>query len=63
MEKYGRAGEATDEVIWRIHFACWKTDHTHTKYIIPFLLYGDNGYTNARRYVYMYIACLVLISD
>jgi hypothetical protein len=37
VKKYGRAGQATDDnIIGRIHFACWKlkaTD-THLAYVI-----------------------------
>ena len=37
MEKYGRAGQATDDnIIRRMRFACWitKTTDTHSEYVI-----------------------------
>ena len=36
MGKYGRARQATDNVIQHMCFACWlhKATHTHTKYVI-----------------------------
>ena len=37
MEKYGRAGQVTYDIIQHISFACWitETTHTHTEYEIP----------------------------
>jgi hypothetical protein len=37
VEKYGRAGQATDDsIIWRMCFACWitKATDTHSEYVI-----------------------------
>ena len=37
MEKYGRAGQATDDnIIRRMRFACWitKATDTHSEYVI-----------------------------
>jgi hypothetical protein len=37
VEKYCRAGLATDDdIIWRMHFACWVTEdtNTHSEYVI-----------------------------
>ena len=37
MEKYCRAGQATDySIIWRMRFACWvtKATDTHPEYLI-----------------------------
>jgi hypothetical protein len=32
VEKYGRARQATDDnIIWRMRFACWITNATHTR--------------------------------
>ena len=39
MEKYGRAGQAThDDIIGRMHFACWitKATNTHSEYVTVF---------------------------
>jgi hypothetical protein len=37
VEKYGRAGQATDDnIIWRMRFACWitKATDTHSERVI-----------------------------
>ena len=34
MEKYCRAGLATDDNIRRMRFACWITKDTHSEYVI-----------------------------
>jgi len=36
VEKYGRAGRATDEITWRMRIACCipKSTDTHSKYVI-----------------------------
>jgi hypothetical protein len=34
VEKYGRAGQATDDnIIWRMRFACWVNKATDTQLI------------------------------
>jgi hypothetical protein len=67
VEKYGTAGQATgDNIIRRMHVACWVTKATDTlsEYVILLLLHGNNGYTNAPQcYVYKFIACLVTIQN
>ena len=45
MEKYGTAGQATDEnIMWRMRFSYWitKATETHSEYIILVALYGNN---------------------
>jgi hypothetical protein len=37
VEKYGTAGQATDDnIIWRMRFACWitKSTDTHSIYVL-----------------------------
>jgi len=36
VEKHGRAGQATDDIIRRMRFACWinKATNTHSEYVI-----------------------------
>ena len=48
MGKYGRAGQAIDDnVIWRLHFACYitNTTDTHSEYDIRLAVHGNNDYT------------------
>ena len=60
-------GQATDnDITERIRFTFWTTKatdtqkKTHSEYVIPLVLDGNNGYANALQYyVYMYISCLV----
>jgi len=35
VEKYGRGRQATDNVMWRMHFELWITKiiHTHSEYV------------------------------
>jgi len=50
VEKYGTAGQATDEnIIRRMRFACWinKAADRHLEYIKPLIFYGNNCCTNA----------------
>jgi len=38
VEKYGTAGQITDDsIIWRMRVKCWtnKTTDTHSEYVIP----------------------------
>ena len=49
MEKYGTAGEATnDNTIWHLHFACWitKAMDTSSEYVILIAFPGNNNYAN-----------------
>jgi hypothetical protein len=49
VEKYGRAGQATDDnKIRRTRFACWitKATDTHLQYVIVFAFHGNSGYMN-----------------
>jgi len=49
MEKYGRAGQATDDSITRcMRFSCWNSMDTDTRveYVIMFF-HGNSGYANA----------------
>jgi len=64
VEKYGTAGQATDEIImWLISFVCqvtWaRNQNTHN--VDHLLLFHRNdGYADLPQfYVYTYIACLV----
>jgi hypothetical protein len=36
VEKYGTARQATDDIIWRMRFACWitKATDTHSEYVV-----------------------------
>jgi hypothetical protein len=52
VEKYGRAGQATDDnIMLRMRLECWisKAINTHSEYIVSYLLIfgGNNGYVNA----------------
>ena len=62
MEKYCKAGKATgDNIIGRIHFACWiiKATNTHSEYIIPIVFPLQQWlYERASMLRYTYIACL-----
>jgi len=63
MEKYGTAGQATDEItIQRNRCACWinKGTHTHSEYIIliTFLRQQSLRERVSMKH-YTYIACLV----
>ena len=65
MEKYGTAGQATDDnIIRRMRFACWITKatdtHTHTEYLI-LIAFPRQQWLRERASVlrYAYNACLV----
>jgi hypothetical protein len=52
VEKYGRAGQATDE-IRRMRIACWipkVTKHTLTICSTYYFFHGNIGYMNAPQY-------------
>ena len=64
MEKYGRAGQDTDDnIIWRMRFACWMTEatDTHSEYVI-LLAFPRQHWLRERASVLrcMYVACLVV---
>ena len=53
MEKYGRAGQVTDDnIIRRMRFVCWITTATNTRseFVMLSLSHCKNGYTNAPQY-------------
>ena len=57
MEKYGIAGQTTDDdIIQRMRIPCCVTQAT---YIFSDFSVGNSGYANAPRYVYIYIVCLL----
>jgi hypothetical protein len=63
VEKYGRAGQATDDnIIRRMRFACWITKATNTQaeYVTLFA-FPQQQWLRERASLlrYMYIACLV----
>jgi hypothetical protein len=63
LEKYGTAGQATDDnTIRRMRVACCitKARDKHAEYVTLIVFPGNNGYANAPQfYVYTYIACLI----
>ena len=64
MEKYGRAGQATDDSIkWRIRFAWWTTRaaNTHSEYVI-LIAFPRQQWLRERAPMlrYTYIASLVI---
>jgi hypothetical protein len=67
MEKYCRAGEATDDnTIWRMRIACWitKTIETHSEYVI-LIVFPLQQWLHERASLlrYTYIACLVYVRN
>jgi hypothetical protein len=63
VEKYGRAGQATDDnIIRRMRILCWiiKATDTHSEYVI-LTAYPRQQWLRERASVlsYRYIACLV----
>ena len=63
-EDIGRSGQATDDnIIRRIHFACWvnKATNTHSEYVI-LIASPRQRWLRERATIlrYMYIACLVI---
>jgi hypothetical protein len=67
VEKYGTARQATDDnIIRRVHLACWitKATVTHSEYEMLILLHANNGHAKTPQcYVYTYIACLVFTTS
>jgi hypothetical protein len=60
MEKYGRAGQATDDnTIRRMRFAFWitKAADTHLEYVI-LLFHGNSGYANAPHFYITFLHTL-----
>jgi hypothetical protein len=51
VEKYGRTGQASDNIIRRMHISCWITNariETHARNIEHLLhFHGNIGYANA----------------
>ena len=50
MEKYCRAGQATDDnIIWRMRIACWitKAIDIHSEYVILIVFHCNSGCTKA----------------
>jgi hypothetical protein len=66
MEKYSRAGQATDDkTIRRMRIACWipKATNTHSEYVILIVVPLQQWlHERASMLRYTYIACLVLSS-
>jgi hypothetical protein len=63
VEKYGRARQATDDIIWRMRFACWitKATDTHSEYVILIAIPRQQWlHELASRLRYTYIVCLVI---
>ena len=63
MEKYDRAGQATDDnVIWRMRFARWinkATDtHTRTEYVILMAFPQKKWLRERASMLYLYVHCL-----
>jgi hypothetical protein len=64
VEKYGTAGQTTDDnIIWRMRTACWitKTTDTHSEYTILTVFHINNSYTN-RYHCYIIRTLPVLFS-
>jgi hypothetical protein len=63
VERYGRAGRATDDnIIQRMRFACWvcKAIDTHSEYVILIAFTRKQWLLErASMLRYMYLACLV----
>jgi hypothetical protein len=66
VEKYGRAGQATDDsIIRRMRSACWitKATETHSEYAILIAFPRKNGYANASLTLYLHcLSCLNCLS-
>jgi hypothetical protein len=65
MEKYGRAGHATDvNIIWRMYFVCWipKATNTHSEYAI-FFAFPCQQWLRERACVATYVRCLFIHAD
>jgi len=67
MGKYGRARQATDDIIWRMRFACWITKpriHTRSEYLM-FIAFTLQQRLRQRASMYRstYIAFLVFDDD
>ena len=64
MEKYGRAGEATDDkIVRRLRIICWKSKATDTHsdcVILITFLRGQWLLKRASMLGYTYIVCLVI---
>jgi hypothetical protein len=63
VEKYGRARQATDNIIWHMCFACWitKATGTHSEYVILIAFPWQQWFHKLASVLhYTYIACLVL---
>jgi hypothetical protein len=64
--KYGAARETTDDnIIWRMHFACWITKathtHTHTEYVICISFVRQHSFPERASLLrHSYIAPLVI---
>jgi hypothetical protein len=65
VERYGRAGKATDDnIIWRMRFACWipKATNTYSEYVI-LIAFARQQWLQERAYMlrYKYVACLLVL--
>jgi hypothetical protein len=62
VETYGTVGQATNDIIWRMRFACWMTKaaDTHSEYATCLLFPGNAACTDAPQcYVYTFIVSYV----
>ena len=63
MEKYCTAGQATDNIIWRMRFACWVTEttDTHSEHVI-LIAFPMQQWFRALLNVTVYVHMSVLLS-
>ena len=69
MEKFCSTGQATDDnIIRRMHFACWITKatdthtHTHSEYVILVAFPRNSGSTKeSQRCFYTFVASFVIL--
>ena len=64
LEKYGTAGQATDEIPWRMRTACCipKSTDTHSKYVILIAYSLQQWLHETRLNVMLYIHCLSYVT-
>ena len=67
MEKYGRAGQATDDnIMLRMRFTCWvtKATDTHSEYVILITFPGQQWLRErAGMFLYTYIVLFILVNS
>jgi hypothetical protein len=68
VEKFGRAGQATDgNIIRSMRFACRinKATDKHSEYVYLLLFHGNDSYAKTPQYyvrTYVYIACVLFVA-